>query len=177
MKSHQHSPKYSSSGRFFGLSRVMCTPTNEAEEDADDGSKCEGQRKEFKDIVVANAVQTVRNIKFKKCDLVRVRAFKKKVESNPRIEIKELVAKAHKKWNLIGAFREQYKRINDYCTKLLKTHPGSSVYPKVIRDCMYALMSGILCPHAISCINFKGFDLESYMDDCYKKDAYLKCYQ
>ncbi|RYQ94666.1 hypothetical protein Ahy_B08g089608 [Arachis hypogaea] len=42
---------------------------------------------------------------------------------------------------------------------------------------MYALMSDILCSHAISCINFKGFDLESYMDDCYKKDAYRKCYQ
>ncbi|RYR23687.1 hypothetical protein Ahy_B02g057171 [Arachis hypogaea] len=28
------------------------------------------------------------------------------------------------------------------------------------------LMSGISCPHAISCINFKGLDLKSYGDDC-----------
>ncbi|RYR78761.1 hypothetical protein Ahy_A01g003619 [Arachis hypogaea] len=104
---------------------------------------------EFKDTVAGYAVHIARNIKFKKCDLVRVRAvcqkgcpfwlyahrvgeestwqlrsmnlqhtciqthwveimhskwlgsqFKKKVESNPRIKVKELVARAHKKWNL-----------------------------------------------------------------------------
>ncbi|RYQ83050.1 hypothetical protein Ahy_B10g101666 [Arachis hypogaea] len=154
-------------------------------------------RQEFKDTVVAYAVNTARNIKFKKCNLVRVRAicqkgcpfwlyahrvgeeftwqlrsmnlqhtcmqthrigimhskwlgsqFKKKVESNPKIKVKELVAKAHKKWNLTvtkamaaktkqeafsqiqGAFREQYKRINDYCHELLRTNPGSTVILK-----------------------------------------------
>ncbi|RYR53794.1 hypothetical protein Ahy_A06g029045 [Arachis hypogaea] len=74
--------------------------------------------------------------------------FKKKVESNLRIKIKELVKKAHKKWNLTvtksmaaktkqeplsqiqGAFREQYKRINDYCAKLLKANPRSSIVLK-----------------------------------------------
>ncbi|XP_072061957.1 uncharacterized protein [Arachis hypogaea] len=78
--------------------------------------------------------------------------FKKKVESNPKIKVKELVAKAHKKWNLTvtkamaaktkqealsqiqGAFREQYKRINDYCHELLRTNPGSTVILKVIRS-------------------------------------------
>ncbi|XP_072054384.1 uncharacterized protein [Arachis hypogaea] len=78
--------------------------------------------------------------------------FKKKVESNPRIKIKELQAKAHKKWNVTvtksmaakskqealsqiqGTFKEQYKRINDYCTELLRAHPGSSVSLKVIRS-------------------------------------------
>ncbi|XP_016178006.1 uncharacterized protein LOC107620345 [Arachis ipaensis] len=158
-------------------------------------------RQEFKDTVAAYAVNTARNIKFKKCDLVRVRAvcqkgcpfwlyahrvgeestwqlrsmnlqhtcmqthrvgimhskwlgsqFKKKVESNPKIKVKELVAKAHKKWNLTvtkamaaktkqealsqiqGTFREQYKRINDYCHELLRTNPGSTVILKVIRS-------------------------------------------
>ncbi|RYR14317.1 hypothetical protein Ahy_B04g070873 isoform B [Arachis hypogaea] len=38
-------------------------------------------------------------------------------------------------------------------------------------------MSGLPCPHAISCITFKGLDLESFVDDHYKKDAYLRCYQ
>ncbi|RYR45765.1 hypothetical protein Ahy_A07g031564 [Arachis hypogaea] len=33
------------------------------------------------------------------------------------------------------------------------------------------------CPHAISYINFKGLDLESFVDDHYKKDTYLRCYQ
>ncbi|XP_020970118.1 uncharacterized protein LOC110268357 [Arachis ipaensis] len=162
-------------------------------------------RQEFKDTVVAYAVNTARNIKFKKCNLVRVRAicqkgcpfwlyahrvgeeftwqlrsmnlqhtcmqthrigimhskwlgsqFKKKVESNPKIKVKELVAKAHKKWNLTvtkamaaktkqeafsqiqGAFREQYKRINDYCHELLRTNPGSTVILKVIRSLDFA---------------------------------------
>ncbi|RYR19074.1 hypothetical protein Ahy_B03g063756 [Arachis hypogaea] len=156
-------------------------------------------RQEFKDTVAAYAVNTARNIKFSKCDLVRVRAvcqkgcpfwlyahrvgeestwqlrsmnlqhtcmqthrvgimhskwlgtqFKKKVESNPKIKVKELVAKAHKKWNLTvtkamaaktkhealsqiqGAFREQYKRINDYCHELLRTNPGSTVILKAV---------------------------------------------
>ncbi|XP_016191702.1 uncharacterized protein LOC107632544 [Arachis ipaensis] len=150
-------------------------------------------RQEFKDTVAAFAVQTARNIKFKKCDLVRVQAvcqknfpfwlyahkvgeestwklrsmnlqhtymqthrvgimhskwpgtqFKKKVESDRRIKVKDLVAKAHKKWNLTvtksmtaktkqevlsqiqGAFREQYRRINDYCGELLRINPGST---------------------------------------------------
>ncbi|RYR74089.1 hypothetical protein Ahy_A02g008703 [Arachis hypogaea] len=152
---------------------------------------------EFKDTVAAYAVHTARNIKFKKCDLVRVRAvcqqgcpfwlyaarvgeestwqlrsmnlqhtcmqthrvgimhskwlgsqFKKKVEENPKIKVKELVARAQRKWNLTvtkamaaktkqealsqiqGAFREQYKRINDYCHELLRTNPGSTVILK-----------------------------------------------
>ncbi|RYR58642.1 hypothetical protein Ahy_A05g024511 [Arachis hypogaea] len=103
-------------------------------------------RQEFKETVLAYAVHTARSIKFKKCDLVRVRAicqkdcpfwlyahrvgdestwqlrslnlqhtcmkthrvgilhtkwlgaqFKKKIESNPMIKIRELQAKAHKK--------------------------------------------------------------------------------
>ncbi|XP_072072121.1 uncharacterized protein [Arachis hypogaea] len=78
--------------------------------------------------------------------------FKEKVESNPRIKIRELQAKAHKKWNVTvtksmatkskqealsqiqGAFREQYRRINDYCAEILRANPGSSVSLKVIRS-------------------------------------------
>ncbi|XP_057760844.1 uncharacterized protein LOC130981257 [Arachis stenosperma] len=38
-------------------------------------------------------------------------------------------------------------------------------------------MSGILCVHAIISIKFKGLDLEPFVADCYKKEAYLKCYK
>nr|XP_025703033.1 uncharacterized protein LOC112803785 [Arachis hypogaea] len=38
-------------------------------------------------------------------------------------------------------------------------------------------MSGILCVHAIISIKFKGLDLEPFVVDCYKKEAYLKCYE
>ncbi|XP_029148831.1 uncharacterized protein [Arachis hypogaea] len=44
-------------------------------------------------------------------------------------------------------------------------------------SCRKWQMSGIPCPHAISCITFKGLDLESYVDDYYKKEAYLRCYR
>ncbi|RYR15216.1 hypothetical protein Ahy_B04g071941 [Arachis hypogaea] len=37
-------------------------------------------------------------------------------------------------------------------------------------------LSGIPCTHAISCINFKGLDIDAFVDDCYKKPAYVKCY-
>ncbi|RYR74299.1 hypothetical protein Ahy_A02g008968 [Arachis hypogaea] len=83
--------------------------------------------------------------------------FKKKVESNLRLKIKELVAKTHKKWNLTvtksiiaktkqealsqiqGAFTEQYKRINDYCAELLRANPGSSVYLKCYQEVIHPL--------------------------------------
>ncbi|RYR00327.1 hypothetical protein Ahy_B07g088453 isoform A [Arachis hypogaea] len=153
-----------------------------------------GSREEFKDTVTAYAVHTARSIRFRKCDLQRVRAvcsgdcpfwvyaakirgeetwqlcsmnlthtctqahrvgilhskwlgnaFKKKVESNPKVKIRELVTKAQKKWNLTvtkslatkikhialdqiqGIFREQYKRIYDYGQELMRANPGSSV--------------------------------------------------
>ncbi|XP_072077843.1 uncharacterized protein [Arachis hypogaea] len=44
-------------------------------------------------------------------------------------------------------------------------------------SCRKWQLSGIPCTHAISCINFKGLDLDSYVDDCYKRDAYVKCYE
>ncbi|RYR48073.1 hypothetical protein Ahy_A07g034069 [Arachis hypogaea] len=151
-------------------------------------------REDFKDTVTAYAVHTTRSIRFRKCDLQRVRAvcsddcpfwvyaakirgeetwqlrsmnlthtctqahrvgilhskwlgkaFKKKVESNPKVKIRELVSKAQKKWNLTvtkslatktkqialdqiqGTFREQYKRIYDYGQELMRANPGSSV--------------------------------------------------
>ncbi|XP_025678908.1 uncharacterized protein [Arachis hypogaea] len=44
-------------------------------------------------------------------------------------------------------------------------------------SCRNWQLSGILCPHAISCITFKGLNLESYVDECYKKEAYIRCYE
>ncbi|RYR05071.1 hypothetical protein Ahy_B06g084922 [Arachis hypogaea] len=77
--------------------------------------------------MTAYAVQTARAIRFRKCDMKMVRAlrnmnlthtctqahkvgilhskwlgkvFKKKVEANPKVKIREMVSKAQKKWNL-----------------------------------------------------------------------------
>ncbi|RYR00225.1 hypothetical protein Ahy_B07g088330 [Arachis hypogaea] len=125
-------------------------------------------RQEFKDTVTAYVVHTARSIRFRKCDLQRVRAvcsgdcpfwvyaakikaFKKKVESNPKVKTRELVSKAQKKWNLTvtkslatktkqialdqiqETFREQYKRIYDYGQELMRANPGSSVRLQVQR--------------------------------------------
>ncbi|XP_048128383.1 uncharacterized protein LOC125312816 isoform X2 [Rhodamnia argentea] len=38
-------------------------------------------------------------------------------------------------------------------------------------------LSGIPCKHAICCISFMKFDINDYVDDCFKKDAYERCYQ
>ncbi|XP_056172259.1 uncharacterized protein LOC115666485 isoform X1 [Syzygium oleosum] len=38
-------------------------------------------------------------------------------------------------------------------------------------------ISGIPCRHAICCIAFMKLDINYYVDDCFKKDAYGKCYQ
>ncbi|MED6209000.1 hypothetical protein PIB30_050356 [Stylosanthes scabra] len=69
--------------------------------------------------------------------------FKKKIENNPKVKIKELVAKADRKWNLTisssmvaqskqraleqihGTFREQYRRLGDYAAELLRMNPSS----------------------------------------------------
>ncbi|XP_016167990.1 uncharacterized protein LOC107610454 [Arachis ipaensis] len=137
-------------------------------------------REEFKDTVIAYVVHTARAIRFRKCDLQRVRAvcsgdcpfwvyaakirgwgfyirsggkaFKKKVEANLKVKIRELVSKAQKKWNLTvtkslasktkqialdqiqRTFREQYKRIYDYGQELMRANPGSSVRIQVQRS-------------------------------------------
>ncbi|RYR54368.1 hypothetical protein Ahy_A06g029633 [Arachis hypogaea] len=139
--------------------------------------------------------------------------FKKKVESNPRIKIKELQAKAHKKWNVTvtksmaakskqealsqiqGTFKEQYKRINDYCTELLRAHPAlDEVIPGIDnRYCVRHLYNNFRK-------KFPGLELKNQMWRCTRKklekkakyardwrpflsaaskyeDAYLRCYQ
>ncbi|RYR58643.1 hypothetical protein Ahy_A05g024512 [Arachis hypogaea] len=73
-----------------------------------------------------------------------------------------------------GAFREQYRKINNYCAELLRANPNLSTSDC---SCRRWQMSGLPCPHANSCITFKGLDLDSFVDDHYKKDAYLRCYQ
>ncbi|RYR11098.1 hypothetical protein Ahy_B05g079583 [Arachis hypogaea] len=80
------------------------------------------------------------------------RAFKKKLEHNPKVNIKDLVNKAQKKWNLTvttsmaarsrqatlyeiqGTYWKQYKMIADYCSELLRANPGSSVTLKTNFD-------------------------------------------
>ncbi|MED6189416.1 hypothetical protein PIB30_095775 [Stylosanthes scabra] len=69
-------------------------------------------RDEFKETVFAYAVYIARGIKFDYCDRKRVqrvgimhskwlgKAFKRKVEVNPKVKMKELVAKVDRKWNL-----------------------------------------------------------------------------
>ncbi|XP_020979381.1 uncharacterized protein LOC110271979 [Arachis ipaensis] len=43
-------------------------------------------------------------------------------------------------------------------------------------SCRKWQLSGIPCTHAISCINYKGLDIDGFIDDCYKKPTYVKCY-
>ncbi|RYR23776.1 hypothetical protein Ahy_B02g057274 [Arachis hypogaea] len=43
-------------------------------------------------------------------------------------------------------------------------------------SCRKWQLSGIPYTHAISCINYKGLDIDGFVDDCYKKPAYVKCY-
>ncbi|RYR10891.1 hypothetical protein Ahy_B05g079366 [Arachis hypogaea] len=158
-------------------------------------------REEFKDTITAYAVQTRREIKYAKLDVVRVRAFvkrvvrfakmseektwqlrsmnlkhtcsqshrvgimhttwlskafKKKVEHNPKFKIKDLVNKAQRKWNLTMT---------------------TSMEALLECSCRKWQLSGIPCTHVISCINCKGLDMDAYVDDCYKKLAYVKCYE
>ena len=37
-------------------------------------------------------------------------------------------------------------------------------------------MSGIPCYHAVSCIFFSHMNAEDFVDDCYKREAYLRAY-
>ncbi|RYQ83741.1 hypothetical protein Ahy_B10g102553 [Arachis hypogaea] len=214
-------------------------------------------QEEFKDTVTAYAVHTARSIRFRKCDLQRVRAvcsgdcpfwvytakirgeetwqlrsmnlthtctqahrigilhskwlgtaFKKKVESNPKVKIRELVSKAQKKWNLTVTKSlatktkqialDQIQGADEGKSRILSSHttgdwrpywPAASKYEVVNGldkfavdlgfhecSCRIWLMSGIPCVHAISCIKFKGLDLEPFVAGCYKKEAYMRYY-
>ncbi|RYR75592.1 hypothetical protein Ahy_A01g000151 [Arachis hypogaea] len=259
-------------------------------------------RDEFKDTVTAYAVHTARSIRFRKCDLQRVRAvcsgdcpfwvyaakaFKKKVESNSKVKIKELVSKAQKKWNLTvtkslatktkqialdqiqETFREQYliaipprywsrsrftynskvdtlvnnmsesfnsaivdarekpivTMLEEIRVKLMTRWAENrelaqnylgTILPRIrfrlekrsrsagdwrpywstaskyevvnglekfavdlgSHECSCRIwqMSGIPCVHAISCIKFKGLDIEPFVAGCYKREAYMRCY-
>ncbi|RYQ92744.1 hypothetical protein Ahy_B09g098959 isoform B [Arachis hypogaea] len=100
--------------------------------------------------------------------------FKKKVESNPRIKIKELVAKAHKKQNVTK--RAKFARDwRPYWSAASKYEVMCGLDKFVVDlstgecSCRRWQMSGLPCPQAISCINFKGLDLESFVDDHYKR--------
>ncbi|RYR24896.1 hypothetical protein Ahy_B02g058473 [Arachis hypogaea] len=227
-------------------------------------------RQEFKDTMAAYAVQTARNIKFKKCDLrlyVCFDACKKSFQHyRPFVSLHGCFSKTpqggqlltaigrdpndqiipiayavfevetKESWGLLPAFEEIILRVdNRFCMRHLYSNfkekfPGLELKNKIwiqlyqknimpiIRkklekmtrldrdwrpycsapnkyefmcgldkfvvdlaavecSCRKWQMSGIPCAHAISCINFKGLDLESYEDDCYKKDTYLKCYK
>ncbi|QHO43634.1 uncharacterized protein DS421_5g164370 [Arachis hypogaea] len=61
------------------------------------------------------------------------RAFRKKVEGNPKVKIKDLVNKAQRKWNLTVT-TSMTARIADYFSELLRANPGSSVTLKVQRS-------------------------------------------
>ncbi|RYR28222.1 hypothetical protein Ahy_B01g052342 isoform A [Arachis hypogaea] len=79
------------------------------------------------------------------------KAFMKKIYENPKMKLRTLIRKAHSKWNvdltktkaaivkqraldeINGTYAEQYRRIHDYATDLLKLNPGSTVQIQVER--------------------------------------------
>ncbi|MED6222211.1 hypothetical protein PIB30_062172 [Stylosanthes scabra] len=109
-------------------------------------------REEFKEAMTANAVYTKRGIKFYKVDRTRAKwlgkEFKKKVQHNPKVKAKELVAKVDRKWNLtvsssmaaktrqnaLNEIQGTYKRLADYAAELIRLNPGSSIHLKVSRS-------------------------------------------
>ncbi|XP_057740524.1 uncharacterized protein LOC130957697 [Arachis stenosperma] len=123
-------------------------------------------REEFKDTVIAYAVHIARAIRFRKCDLQRVRAvcsgdcpfwvYAAKIRGEETWQLCSMnlthtctqshrVGILHSKWfgkafkkkveaNPKGTFREQYKRIYDYGQELMRANPGSSVRIQVQRS-------------------------------------------
>ncbi|RYR19507.1 hypothetical protein Ahy_B03g064290 [Arachis hypogaea] len=179
---------------------------------------------EFKDTVTAYAVQTAKAIRFRKCDLKRVRAlyaakigdedtgklrsmnlthtctqahraFKKKVEANLKVKIRELISKDKKKWNLTvtkSMARTILPRIRIRLERMSRLAGEWRPYWFVVQkyevvngldkfavdldihecSCRRWQMSGIPCLHQI-----QRLDLEPFVDGCYKKEAYLRCYE
>ncbi|RYR08449.1 hypothetical protein Ahy_B05g076141 [Arachis hypogaea] len=103
------------------------------------------------------------------------KAFMKKICENPKIKLRSLIKKAHSKWNvdltmtkaarvkqqaldeINGTYGEQYRRIHDYAAELLRSNPGSTVQIQVERP--------------------PEFELENYVNKCYRKQTYVDCYQ
>ncbi|XP_072054926.1 uncharacterized protein [Arachis hypogaea] len=92
--------------------------------------------------------------------------------------------------NIMPTIRKKLEKMAKYARNWRPFWPAASKYEvmcgldKFVVDlsaggcsCRRRQMSGLPCPHAISCITFKGLEFESFVDDHYKKDAYLRCYQ
>ncbi|RYR56678.1 hypothetical protein Ahy_A05g022363 [Arachis hypogaea] len=85
------------------------------------------------------------------------RAFRKKVEGNPKVKIKDLVNKAQRKWNLtvttsmtarsrqaaLDEIQGAYRKIADYFSELLRANPGSSVTLKGLLPAFDEVIPGV----------------------------------
>ncbi|VVA39758.1 PREDICTED: transposon [Prunus dulcis] len=101
----------------------------------------------------------------------RVAAWKWKRHVGPRIE----------------QIMEKNKLEAGYCIPTLSgdmkyqvtnMHGGQFAVDLAIKTCSCKRwdLCGLPCPHAISCILRRKHDPYSYVDECYKREAYLKCY-
>ncbi|XP_072087389.1 uncharacterized protein [Arachis hypogaea] len=91
-----------------------------------------------------HSCNTVFDIKVMKSKWL-AKVFRRKVEENPKLKLGTIQSRTLRKWNvqisrakafrakqialvdINGTFREQYRRLYDYCHELLRTNPGSSV--------------------------------------------------
>ncbi|RYR07501.1 hypothetical protein Ahy_B05g074862 [Arachis hypogaea] len=76
-------------------------------------------------------------------------------------------------WMAIYAGRDKYEVYN--------THGNRKKFvldlSKRECSCRKYQLAGIPCQHAMSCIMKMCFDVDSYFDDCFKKDTYVRCYE
>ncbi|XP_072084310.1 uncharacterized protein [Arachis hypogaea] len=88
----------------------------------------------------------------------------------PRIRFRlEKRSRSAREWRPYWSAAQKYEVVNglDKFDVDLGSHECS---------CRMWQMSSIPCIHAISCIKFKGLELEPFVDGCYKKEAYMRCY-
>ncbi|KAG8368964.1 hypothetical protein BUALT_Bualt15G0101000 [Buddleja alternifolia] len=98
------------------------------------------------------------------------------------VELKQLFWKTASTYNLIGQARElpiieMFEWIRKKCmTRIQIKRQGMEKYAGIYCSCGMFQLVGYPCCHAVASIASLRLDIENYVDDCFKKDTYLRVY-
>ncbi|KAG8383407.1 hypothetical protein BUALT_Bualt04G0009500 [Buddleja alternifolia] len=98
------------------------------------------------------------------------------------VELKQLFWKAASTYNLIGQARElpfieMFEWVRTKCINRIQIkRQGMEKYAGIYYSCGMFQLVGYPCCHVVASIASLRLDIENYVDDCFKKEIYLRVY-